>query len=320
MTEITSKISIIGCGNVGMAYAYAGIIKAIAREFILVDIDKERIEGEVMDLNHTAPFTKTINIKTGEYSDISDSDIIVITAGKNQKLGQTRLDIAKENTELFKNIIIPKIYKYAPDAIYLIVTNPVDILSYVAYKVSKKNYNEIIGSGTTLDTARLRFRISEHCEVDPRNVHAYILGEHGDTELPIWSRAMIGGLLFEDYCRLCDKRELCNREERIEEIFKKVKHSAYKIIDKKGETSYGIGLSLVRISQAILNNENAILPVSCLVNNYLGINDVYFSLPRVINRNGVRETLKLKLSSEEEEKLKHSANTLKDVLEKVGFQ
>jgi len=320
MSGINSKISIIGCGNVGMTYAYAGVIKAIARDFVLVDLDKERIEGEVMDLNHTAPFTKTINIKDGDYSDISGSDLIVITAGKNQDPGQTRLDIAEGNTELFKNDIIPKIYKYAPEAIYLIVTNPVDILSYVTYKVSGKDFHKIIGSGTTLDTARLRFRLSEHCEVDPRNVHAYILGEHGDTESPIWSRAMIGGLLFEDYCRLCNKRDLCNREKQIEEIFKKVKNSAYKIIDKKGETSYGIGLSLVRISQAIINNENAILPVSCLVNNYLGIDDVYFSLPRVLNKNGVRETLKLELSSEEEENLKHSANTLKDVLEKVGFQ
>lgn len=319
MAEISSKISIIGCGNVGMAYVYAAIIKAIAREFILVDIDKERIEGEVMDLNHTAPFTKTINISVGEYPDVKDSDLVVITAGKNQEPGQTRLDIAEGNVELFKKII-PKIHDYAPDAIYLIVSNPVDILSYVAYKISKKNYKEVIGSGTTLDTARLRFRLSDHCEVDPRNVHAYILGEHGDTEFPVWSRTMIGGLLFDDYCKMCNKRDLCDREERIEEIFKKVKNSAYKIIDKKGETSYGIGLSLVRISQAILNNENAILPVSCLVSDYLGIEEVYFSLPRILNKNGVRETLKLKLNAEEEKKLKNSAETLKDVLNKLGFQ
>ncbi|TXT60833.1 MAG: L-lactate dehydrogenase [Promethearchaeota archaeon] len=318
MSKITSKISIIGCGNVGMAFAYAAIIKAIAREFVLVDIDMERIKGEVMDLNHTAPFTKTINIKAGEYSDIKNSDLVVITAGKNQEPGQTRLDIAQGNVDLFKKII-PKIYKYAPDAIYLVVSNPVDILSYAAYKISGKEHREIIGSGTTLDTARLRFKLSEHCEVDPRNVHAYILGEHGDTEFPVWSRALIGGLLFDDYCHLCFKRDLCDREEQIDAIFTQVKNSAYKIIDKKRETSYGIGLSLVRISQAIINDENAILPVSCLISDYLGIDDVFLSLPRVLNKKGVRETLKLKLNKEEEKDLKHSADTLKDVLDSVRF-
>ncbi|MBD3214472.1 MAG: L-lactate dehydrogenase [Candidatus Lokiarchaeota archaeon] len=319
MSKITSKISVIGCGNVGMAYIYAAIIKAIAREFILVDIDTERIKGEVMDLNHTAPFTKTINIKAGEYTDITNSDLVIITAGKNQEPGQTRLDIAQANVDLFKKII-PRIYNYAPEAIYLVVSNPVDILSYAAYKISGKDHRQIIGSGTTLDTARLRFKISEHCEVDPRNVHAYILGEHGDTEFPVWSRALIGGLLFDDYCHLCDKRDLCDREERIDEIFKQVKNSAYKIIEMKGETSYSIGLSLARISQAIINNENAILPVSCLINDYLGIDDVYLSLPRVLNKTGVRETLKLKLNKEEENNLKNSADTLKRVLESVGFQ
>jgi L-lactate dehydrogenase len=319
MNDLKPKISVIGCGNVGMSYAYASILKGVPRNLVLIDIDKERIEGEVMDLNHTAPFTSAIDIKVGEYSDISQSDLIVITAGKGQEPGQTRLDIADQNVQLFKKII-PKLHKYAPDSIYLIVSNPVDILSYATYKITEKDHNEIIGSGTTLDTARLRFKLSEHCEIDPRNIHAYILGEHGDTEVPIWSRAMIGGLLFKEYCQICNKRHICNRENLLNDIFQEVRDSAYKIIDKKGETSYGIGLALVRISQAIMNNENAILPVSGLVNNILGMNDIYFSLPRVINRDGIIQTLKLRFNEEEIEKLKNSANTLNTILKKLHLK
>jgi L-lactate dehydrogenase len=313
MTKENPKISIIGFGNVGVRFAYAAIIRGITRTIIAVDIDKERMEGEVIDLSHTAPFTEKVDIIAGDYNDITESDLVVITAGKNQEPGQTRLDIAKGNVELFKKII-PKIYKYAPSAIYLIVSNPVDILSYATYKISGKDWHEIIGSGTTLDTARLRFTLADHCDLDPKNIHGYILGEHGDTEVPIWSRVLIGGLLFNDYCQQCSRINECNREEILDDLFQKVRDSAYKIIDKKGETSYGIGLSLTRISQAILNNENHILPVSCYIEDYLGINDVYFSLPAILNRGGVREILKLELSDQEKEDLKHSAQTLKEVI------
>ncbi|TXT56306.1 MAG: L-lactate dehydrogenase [Promethearchaeota archaeon] len=312
-SDLAPKISIIGCGSVGMAYAYASVIRGIARSLVLIDIDKQRLEGEVLDLNHTAPFTSAIDIQVGEYSEIKNSDLIVITAGKSQEPGETRLDIADKNVELFKEII-PIIYKYAPESIYLIVSNPVDILSYVTYKISGKNHQEIIGSGTTLDTARLRFKLSKHCKIDPRNIHAYILGEHGDSEVPIWSRAMIGGLLFGEYCKICNYRHSCKHEQVLSDVFKAVRDSAYKIIDKKGETSYGIGLALVRISQAILNNENAILPVSGLVQNYLGIDEIYLSLPRILNKNGIKATLHLNLNSKEEENLKKSAQTLNKII------
>ncbi|TXT53658.1 MAG: L-lactate dehydrogenase 1 [Promethearchaeota archaeon] len=318
MTKENPKISIIGFGNVGVRYAYAAIIRGIARTIVAVDIEKERMEGEVIDLSHTAPFTDKINILAGDYDDIGGSDLVVITAGKNQEAGQTRLDIAKGNVELFKKII-PKIYKHAPTAVYLIVSNPVDILSYATYKISGKNWREIIGSGTTLDTARLRYTLADHCDLDPKNIHGYILGEHGDTEVPIWSRALIGGLLFNDYCQQCSKIEQCNQEEALDGLFQKVRDSAYTIIEKKGETSYGIGLSLVRISQAILNNENHILPVSCYIEDYLEINDIYFSLPAILNRGGVREILKLELNEKEKEQLRHSAETLKGVIEDTGL-
>ena len=312
------KIAIIGCGNVGMRYAYALMIKGIARKIVMVDIDTKKVQGEVLDLSHGAPFISPVEVISGDYSAIKDSNLVVITAGKKQKAGQTRLEVAKDNVELFRKMI-PSITEYAASAIFLIATNPVDIVSYAAYKFSNKNSNEVIGSGTVLDSARLRYVLANHCKIDPRNIHAYILGEHGDTEVPIWSKAMIGGLMFKDYCFMCDNKDLCNRDEELDKIFEEVRDSAYKIIEAKGETSYGIGLSLVRITQAILNNENAILPVSCYINDYLDIDDVYLSLPAVINKNGVRDILKLELSLEEQKKLRYSAQTLKNVLKKVGF-
>lgn len=318
MSELFPKISIIGCGNVGMRYTYALMIKGIARKIVLVDLDTKRIGGEVIDLSHSTPFTSPVEIIAGDYSDIVDSNLVVITAGKKQKAGQTRLDVAKDNVSLFE-VMVPEIYKYAPSAIYLIVSNPVDILSYATYKFSKKNVREIIGSGTVLDSARFKFLLGKHCKVDPRNVHAYILGEHGDTEVPVWSKAMLGGVSLEDYCPICENYNKCNREEELNKIFEEVRDSAYEIIERKGETSYGIGLSLVRITQAILNNENSILPVSCYIDDYIDISDVYMSLPAVINNEGVRDILKLELNQEEQKKLKLSAQTLKNVLNEVGL-
>jgi len=318
MPELFPKISVIGCGNVGMRYIYALMIKGIARKIVLVDLDKKKLGGEVIDLSHSTPFTSPVEIMAGDYSDIKDSDLVVITAGKKQKAGQTRLDVAKDNVDLFR-IIVPEIYKYAPSAIYLIVSNPVDILSYATYKFSKKNPKEVIGSGTVLDTARFKFLLGKHCNVDPRNVHAYILGEHGDTEVPIWSKAMLGGGSLKDYCPVCNNHGKCNRDVELNSIFEEVRDSAYEIIERKGETSYGIGLSLVRITQALINNENSILPVSCYIEEYIGITDVYLSLPAVLNNEGIRDILKLELNSEEEKKLRHSAQTLKDVLNAVGL-
>jgi L-lactate dehydrogenase len=312
------KISIIGCGNVGTRYAYALIIRGIARQIVMVDIDHKRLEGEVMDLSHTAPYTSPVSIIAGTYDDIADSDIVVITAGRNQKPGETRLDLVKKNVELYKQII-PEIQNQAPKAIYLIVSNPVDILSYTAHKISGKPQNEVFGSGTTLDTARFRFLLAKHCNVNPQNVHAYILGEHGDSEFAVWNSAMIGGILIKDFCEMCKFVDLSNSDKKFQAVFENVRDSAYNIIEKKGETSYGIGLALTRISQAITNDENTILPVSVLIQDFYGINDLYLSLPSIINRNGVQQILKIELNDEEVKNFKYSANKVKEVVSKLDF-
>jgi L-lactate dehydrogenase len=318
IAELKPKVSIIGCGNVGMRYAYALIMKGLARSIVITDLDKKRLEGEVMDLSHGTPYVSPVEIIAGDYSDIEGSDLVVITAGKKQKPGQTRLALAKDNVEVCRQIV-SQIIKYAPSAIYLVSTNPVDILSYAVYKFSSKPAHEVIGSGTVLDTARFRFLLAQHCKIDPHNVHAYILGEHGNSESAIWSNARIGGVLFESYCSTCSNNYACRHEEELEEILSKVRDSANKIIEKKGETSYGIGLSLVRITQAILHDENAVLPVSSLITDYLDMRDVYLSLPAVVNKNGIREYLKLEITKKEEEALKKSADALIEVIKEVGL-
>lgn len=318
MENLKPKVSIIGCGNVGMRYAYALMISGIVRQIVIVDIDKKRLEGEVIDLSHGAPYISPVEIVAGDYSDIKDSDLVVVTAGKKQKSGQTRTDLAKDNVELFK-VMLSEIMKYAPSAIQLIVTNPVDVLAYAAYRISGKPAHQVMSSGTVLDTARFRFLLSKHCEVDPHNIHAYILGEHGDTEFAVWSKAMIGGVLFKEYCNVCAKSRLCHRDIEFQEIFNEVRDSAYKIIESKGETSYGIGLALVRITQAIINDENAILPVSSLVKGYLGITDVFLSLPAVVNKTGVRQILELSLAADEQEAFKNSAAAVKKVIKEAGL-
>ncbi len=318
IAELKPKVSIIGCGNVGMRYAYALIMKGLARSIVMTDMDKNRLEGEVMDLSHGAPYVSPVEIIAGDYPDIKGSDLVVITAGKKQKPGQTRLALVKDNVEIYRQIV-SQIVKYAPSAILLVTTNPVDILSYATYKFSSKLAHEVIGSGTVLDTARFRFLLAGHCKIDPHNVHAYILGEHGDSESAIWSNASIGGVLFKNYCSICGNNHACRPKEELEGIFSEVRDSAYKIIEKKGETSYGIGLSLVRITQAILHDENAILPVSSLITDYLGMRDVYLSLPAIVNKNGIREIMKLEFAKKEEEALKKSADAIKQVIKEVGL-
>jgi L-lactate dehydrogenase len=318
MESLTPKVSIIGCGNVGLRYAYALVLSGHARQIVLIDRDKARVEGEVLDLAHTAPYVSPVEILAGDYPDTKDSDLVVITAGKKQAPGQSRVDLVKDNIEVFK-AIIPQISKYSPNAIFLVVSNPVDVLAYAAYKLSSKSVEKVIGSGTVLDTARFRFLLAKHCNVDSHNAHAYILGEHGDSEFPVWSKAMIGGMLFKEYCPMCERYTKCNRNKELENIFLEVKNSAYEIIEKKGETSYGIGLALVRITRAILRDENAILPVSSLVNGYLGIKDVYLSLPAIVNKKGVRQVLTIKLNEKEEKALKNSASVIQKVIKESGL-
>ncbi|OGX14857.1 MAG: L-lactate dehydrogenase [Omnitrophica WOR_2 bacterium RBG_13_41_10] len=299
-----------------MRYAYALTISGLARSIVILDLDQQHAEGEVMDLDSGMPYVSPVEISVGDYPDLEDSDLVVITAGKKQKPGQTRIELIKDNVEIFKGMI-PQIMKFAKEAIWLVVSNPVDVLSYAAYKMSGKPWQQVMGSGTVLDSYRLRFLLSQHCQVDARNVHAYILGEHGDSEFPVWSKASIGGTLLKEYCSLCNK--CSNYREPLNQIFDNAKDFAYKIIEKKGETSYGIGLALVRITEAILKDQNSILPVSSYVENYYDVNDVFLSLPCVLNRRGIREVLKIQLASEEIVNLRNSAQKLKKVIQDVGL-
>ena len=309
-----AKVAVIGTGNVGSTFAYALMISGMAREIVLVDRNIERASGECMDLNHGASFVPPVNIYPAGYEGCEGADVIVITAGARQKPGQTRIDLVQANAEIFKEII-PEITKYASSSILLVVTNPTDILTYITLKISGLSRSRVLGSGTVLDSSRFRYLISEHCNVDPRNVHAYIIGEHGDTELPVWSHANIGGMVLTSYCPLCDSK--CNYKKELGNIFDEVKSAAYKIIGAKGSTYYAIGLALVRIVGAILRDENSILPVSTLIEDYYGVDDVCMGIPSLVNAKGVERFLRLKLSSEEQEKFRHSAKTLKDIMKNI---
>ncbi len=313
--ELRPKVAIIGAGNVGIRYAYSLMHSGAARSLVIVDLDRQKAEGEVMDLASGMPYISPVEVFAGDYPDLKGSDLVVITAGAKQKPGQTRIDLAGANTAILK-AIVPRIVEYAPQAKIMVVTNPVDVLSYAAYRISGKPWQEVIGSGTVLDSARFRFLISRHCQVDARNIHAYILGEHGDTEFPVLSSATIGGARLEDHCPTCHK---CSPSVSMREIFTQVRDFAYRVIEKKGETSYGIGLAMTRITEAVLKDENCVLPVSCLVQGYYGVKDVYMSLPAVVNRGGVREILDLKLNKEEEAAFLKSAEAIKSVIKGLGL-
>ena len=309
-----SKVAIVGTGNVGSTFAFALMMSGLAREIVLIDRQEIRAKGECMDLSHGASFVPPAKIYSAGYEGCRDASVVVITAGAKQKPGETRIDLVQRNTEIFKDII-PKIAKHAKDSILLVVSNPMDILTYITLKISKFPPRKVIGSGTVLDSSRFRYLISEHCHVDPRNVHAYIIGEHGDTELPVWSHANIAGMVLAEYCPICDSN--CDYKKELGKIFEEVKNSAYKIIEAKGATYYAIALALVKIVGAIIRDEDSVLPISTLIRDYYGVDDVCLGIPSIVNRNGVSKFLRLELSSEEQERLRHSAKTLKDIIDKI---
>jgi len=306
-----SKVAIIGPGNVGSTFAFALMISGLAREIVLIGRDRKRAEGECMDLNHGASFVPPVNIYAAGYEGCKDADVVVITAGARQEPGESRLDLAQRNADVFKDII-PQIVRHGENAILVVVSNPMDVLTYLTIKLSGFPPQKVIGSGTVLDSTRFRFLISQHCRIDPRNVHAYIIGEHGDTELPVWSHANIGGMLFPQYCPRCERQ--CDYKRELGAIFDEVKTSAYKIIEAKGATYYAIALALVRIVGAILRDENSVLPVSTLIHDYYGIDDVCLGIPAIVNRNGVERILMLELSPTEQKQLRHSAHVVKEVI------
>jgi L-lactate dehydrogenase len=305
----TSKVAIIGTGFVGSSYAFSLLNQGIANEMVLIDINKEKAEGEARDLNHGLPFSSPMKIWAGSYEDCKDADLVVITAGANQAPGETRLDLIAKNIKIFK-IIVNEVMKSGFNGIFLIATNPVDILSYATWKFSGLPMERVIGSGTILDTARLRYLLGEYFKLDSRNVHAYIIGEHGDTELPVWSHGTIGSQPLQSYF----KKDNDKIKKDLEDIFVNVRDAAYHIINRKGATYYGIAMGLARLTKAILRNENSILTVSALLEGKYGLDDLYIGVPAIVNRNGIREIVELDLTEEEMKKLHHSANVLKTAI------
>lgn len=307
------KCAIIGTGFVGATTAFALLRSGLFSEMVLIDQNREKAEGEAMDLSHCDPFVRPVNVWAGDYCDLVDCALVIITAGANQGPNETRLDLVQKNTRIFGSII-PQIVRYNRECILLVVANPVDVLTYVALKLSGFPPERVIGSGTVLDTARLKYLLSEHLEVDSRNVHAFIIGEHGDTELPVWSSANVSGVDIADFCRSCQK---CGDMACMKEIYDEVKNSAYEVIQKKGATYYAIALAVLRIAEAILRDEHSVLTVSGLVSGHYGLDGLCLGLPSIVGRRGIEQTLDVPLDEGEQQALEKSARALKEVIDQL---
>lgn len=302
-----SKVVIVGTGLVGMSYAYALLNQGVVSDLVLIDIDDSRAEGEAMDLNHGIPFSpRHMNIYAGRYDDCKDADLVVITAGVNQKPDESRLDLLDRNAVIMRGIT-RSIMESGFKGILLVASNPVDVMTQIVYEASQLPKEKVIGSGTSLDTARLRYEIGHQINIDTRNVHAYILGEHGESEFVVWSNAYVGAKPIKDVIK---SMHAINFED-LDHIAKRVKNAAGEIIARKSATYYGIGISLVRITSAIINNENRILPLSVLNQGEYDCAHIYIGLPAVINKDGIHHIVELSLDESEKASLKHSANTLK---------
>lgn len=307
------KITIVGAGFVGSTTAYTLMISGLVSELVLIDVNTEKSEGEVMDLNHGMPFVRPVRISNGDYADCAGSDIIILSAGVNQKPGETRLDLVHKNTAVFKSII-SKIIKYNTDCILLVVTNPVDILTYITYRISGFHKSKVIGSGTVLDTARFKYLLGDHISVDARNVHAYIIGEHGDSEVPAWSLTNIAGIPMDKYCETCKR---CDNGISKHDIYNDVRNSAYEIIKRKGATYYAVALAVRRIVEAIVRDENSILTVSSLMEGNFGLTDVCLSLPTIVDLGGINQVLDVPLNEKEIAAFVNSGNSMKEILKNV---
>lgn len=310
------RVAIVGVGNVGATFAYALLLSGLASEIVLIDANRAKVEGEAMDLNHSVPFTHATRIWAGDYPDCSGTLVTVLAAGASQKPGETRLDLIKKNAAIWRTII-PEVVKHNSAGILLIATNPVDVLTYAAWKLSGLPAQRVIGSGTVLDTSRFRYLLSQHFGVDARSIHAYIIGEHGDSEVPVWSLANIAGMRLPEFCQA---QNLPYDPHAMEEIFVQTRDAAYRIIERKGATYYAVAAGLMRITQAIVRNQSTVLSASSLISDYYGIEDVCFSLPTVIDRGGVEKVLRLQLSPEEIEKLRHSADVLKATIRSLELE
>ncbi len=307
------RVVLVGTGFVGMSFAYSMLNQGGLEEFVLIDVNKDKAEGEAMDLSHGLPFAPhKMDIWAGTYADCKTADIVVVTAGAAQQPGETRLQLVEKNAKIMRGIV-KEIMKSGFNGILVIASNPVDVLTYVAWQESGLPRHRVIGSGTTLDTARLRYEIGKYLNVDPRNVHGYIVGEHGDTEFPLWSHTTVGVMPLLDIIN--DNPQY--KFEDLEQIYVNVRDAAYHIIDRKKATYYGIGMALTRIVKAILSDENSSLSVSVYLNGQYGQHDVFVGVPAIINRNGVREVFELNITGSERDKLTKSVNVLKETLNTV---
>ncbi len=302
------KCAIVGAGFVGSTSAFALLQGGLFSEIVLIDINRKRAEGEAMDLNHGMSFTQPAKLYAGDYDDLADAALVILAAGANQQPGETRLDLLHKNAAVFRSVVA-EVARRNRDCILLVVTNPVDVLTWATLKYSGFPPERVLGSGTVLDTARLKFLLGERFAVDSRNIHAYIIGEHGDSELPLWSTANVGGVDLKDFCADCGK---CDDLACLREAFEETRTSAYRIIEGKGATYYAVALAVRRIAEAIVRDERSILTVSCLLQGQYGLRDVCVGVPAIVGSGGVRQVLDLKVSPEELAGLRHSAQVLRD--------
>ncbi|KIX90122.1 lactate dehydrogenase [Staphylococcus microti] len=313
MAKKGNKVVLVGDGAVGASYAFTMVSQGIADELVIIDINEDKVRGDVLDLNHGAPYAMSpVKVKAGQYSDCGDADLIVICAGAPQKVGETRLDLVEKNAKIYKGIITP-IMDSGFDGIFLIAANPVDVLTYVTLKYSGLPKHKVIGSGTILDTARFKHLLSEEFDVAPSSVHANIIGEHGDSEVPVWSSATIAGRPLYDLLK-----ENPEKEHLIEDIYVNTRDAAYDIIKAKGATYYGVAMGLMHISKAILRNQNVVLTVSSYLEGEYGVDGVYTGVPTVINAEGAVRIIETPLNEDEAAKFKKSAQILKDMQDSIN--
>ena len=313
--ETGDKVAIVGAGAVGTSFAYALQISGAAQEIVLIDLDRERAEGEALDLSHGLFFTPPVRIEAGGYEECEGADVVVMTAGASQEPDQSRMELVETNVKICRSVV-EEVLKHTEDAVLLMVTNPVDVLTYAALKFSGLPRHQVIGAGTVLDSARFRYLLGQHCNIDTRNIHGYVLGEHGDTEVMAWSLTHVGGVPMEEFCELCPHRSpTCD----LENIGERVRDSAYHLIDAKGATNWAVGLAMVKIVTSVLRDENSLLTVSTLMDGEYGLEGQCMSLPTIVNASGAEDPIAPRLGEEETEAMRRSGRAIREVIEQVGL-
>jgi L-lactate dehydrogenase len=315
-TERAAKVGIIGAGSVGATIAYAAMIRGVARQISLLDIARSTVEAQILDLNHGMLFVPQATVEGSDDIEVlRDADVVVMTAGAKQKPGQTRMDLAQANTQICAKLL-PRVVEVAPDALLLMVTNPVDVMTQVALKLTGLPWERVFGSGTVLDSSRFRFLVAKHCSVAVQNVHAYIAGEHGDSEIPLWSSATIGSIPLSQWA-VTEHGRLTAADK--DEIVHNVKDAGYQVIQGKGATNYAIGLAVTNILEALLHDEQRVLPLSGLLHGFRGLEDVCLSLPRIVGRQGIEAPLPIPMTVDEEAGLLDSADRIRAVVKGLGY-